>query len=192
MNVINITYKSANCYLIRSTDGWVMIDTGWPDTLSQLLQLLNQNHISVNEVDYLVITHYHPAHAGLTQNLKDLGITLIIHESQLNYYNRLNLLFKKNPQANFRDITSNDNIVLGDVNSKSFFESIGITADLISTPVHSDDSVSLVIDDECAFIGDLPTFDPSNNDNLLENCWDLIKKYHVKTIYPGHGESYEI
>ena len=192
MNVINITYKSANCYLIPSNDGWVMIDTGWPDTLSQMLQLLNQNHISINEVDYLVITHYHPAHAGLTQNLKDLGITLILHESQLNYYNRLNLLYKKNPQANFRDITSNDNIVLGDANSKSFFDSIGIAADLISTPVHSDDSVSLVIDDECVFIGDLPTFDPSKNDILLDDSWDLIKKYHVKTIYPGHGESYEI
>ncbi len=195
MNVINITYKSANCFLVSSNDGWVMIDTGWPDTLSQLLQLLNQRNISLNEVNYLIITHYHPAHAGLTQNMKDLGITLVMHESQLSYYNRLNLLYKKNPRANFRDITSSNNIVLNNNESRDFFHSIGIEADLISTPVHSDDSVSLVFDNHCAFIGDLPALNPTNyniDDILLEESWNLIKRYHVKTIYPGHGESYEI
>lgn len=193
MNVISLSYKSANCYLIPSEDGWVMIDTGWPDTFSQLLQLLNQNNISVNEVNYLIITHYHPAHAGLTQNLKDLGTQLILHENQVSYYNKLNLFYKKNPQAHFRDITTSNNLVLSDINSRSFFESIGLEGELISTPGHSDDSVSLVIDNECAFIGDLPALamPEAENDIVIEDSWEQLMKYHVKTIYPGHGESYE-
>lgn len=195
VNVISITYKSANCFLVSSNDGWVMIDTGWPDTLSQLLQLLNQKSISINEVNHLIITHYHPAHAGLTQNLKDLGITLVMHENQVSYYNRLNLLYKRNPQANFRDITAYDNIVLSNAESRNFFDSIGIEADLIPTPVHSEDSVSLVLDNNCAFVGDLPRSNQANHNTnkiLLDDSWDLIKRYHVKTIYPGHGESYDI
>lgn len=194
MNVVNITYKSANCYLIPAKEGWIMIDTGWPDTFSQLLQLLNQNDIAVNEVDYLIITHFHPAHAGLTQNLKDLGTNLILHENQVSYFNKLNSYYKKNPKAGFKDITSENNIIVNDYDSRSFFESLGINGELISTPGHSDDSISLVIDDDCAFVGDLPTYSmlEAYDDIVIEDSWDLIQQYHVNTIYPGHGEAYKI
>lgn len=194
MNVINITYKSANCFLIPSNDGWIMIDTGWPDTFSQLLQLLNQNNISVHEINYLIITHFHPGHAGLTQNLKDLGTNLVLHANQVPYFNRLNLLYKKNPKANFKDITTSNNTILLDSVSRSFFQSIGINGEIISTPVHSDDSISLLIDNDCAFIGDLPSLSSQDTiDNAaINNYWEMIKKMNIKKIYPGHGEAYEI
>lgn len=194
MNVISITYQSANCYLISYDDGWIMIDTCWPDTFSQLLQLLNQNNIAVNEINYLIITHYHPAHAGLTQNLKDLGTNLILHERQSSYYNRLNLIYKKNPQAHFRDITAANNIVLTDAESRSFFKSLGIDGELISTPGHSADSISFVVDHTCAFIGDLlplPLPD-SQRDIVIEDSWDFIRQFGVNMVYPGHGEPYEL
>lgn len=193
MKVVQLTYKSANCYLIPANEGWIMVDTGWPDTFSQLLQLLYQNNIPVNEVDYLIITHFHPGHAGLTQNLKDLGTNLILHESQLPYYNRLNTFFKKNPKANFKDITNNNNIVINNSDSRSFFESLNIHGELLSTPGHSDDSISLVIDDKFAFIGDLPTiFKPEEYNTVVADSWNMIQQHNVKTIYPGHGEPFEI
>ncbi len=194
MKVIQLTHKSVNSYLIPGNEGWVMIDTGWPDTFSQFLQLLCQNNISVYEINHLVITHFHPAHAGLTQNLKDLGINLILHESQINDYNKLNIKYKKNPQANFKDITSTNNIILTDYNSRNFMEEIGLCGELISTPGHSDDSISLVIDNDCAFIGDLPPYSIMEvyDDIVIEDSWDLIQQYHVRSIYPGHGDPYNI
>lgn len=194
MNIIHLTYKSANSYLIPANDGWVMLDTGWPDTFSQLLHLLNQNNISVYEINYLVVTHFHPSHAGLTQNFKDLGTNLILHETQINYYSKLNLFYKKNPKANFKDITSSNNILLTDYDSRDFLQSIGIRGELLSTPGHSDDSISLILDDDCAFTGDLPAYSMLGvyDDIVIEDSWDLIRQYHVKTIYPGHGEPYEI
>lgn len=194
MNVKALTYKSTNFYLIPAKSGWVMIDTGWPDTFSQLLQLLNQNDISVNEIDYLIITHFHPDHAGLTQLLKDLGTNLILHEVQIPYTNKLNLFYKKNPQANFRDITPSNNIILSDADSRSFFKSIGIEGELVTTPGYSDDSISLVIDNECAFIGDLPSLSLTEayHDIVVDDSWDMIKRHNIKMIYPGHGEPYEM
>jgi glyoxylase-like metal-dependent hydrolase (beta-lactamase superfamily II) len=194
MDVITISYKSANSYLIKTQGGWLMIDAGWPDTFSQILRLLNHNNISVNEIDYLFITHFHPDHAGLTQNLKDLGTNLIIHELQIPYINKINQHFKKSPKENFKDITNNNLIVLTESTSRSFLESIGINGELVFTPGHSDDSVSLVIDDCCAFTGDLPAQDISESyDNpVITDCWDLLSTYNVKTIYPGHGEPYKI
>lgn len=194
LNVINLSYNSTNCYLIPAVDGWLMIDAGWPDTFSQILQLLNQNNISVNEVNYLIITHFHPDHAGLTQNLKDLGTNLILHEYQVPYLNKLNLFFKKNSKANFKDIVSSNNIILSEGDSRSFLSSIGIDGELISTPGHSDDSVSLILDDCCAFTGDLPGLSlvEAYDDLVIDDSWEIIQKHHVKTIYPGHGASYEI
>lgn len=194
MNVVTLSYQSINCYLIPANDGWLMIDSGLPDTFSQILQLLNQNHIAVNEINYLIITHYHPGHAGLTQRLRDLGTNLIVHEYQLPHINKLNLQFKKNPKANFRDIVSGNYIVLNDDNSPEFFESIGIHGLMISTPGHSDDSISLIIDGCCAFTGDLPSISllDEYNDLAIDDSWDIIKQHEVKTIYPGHGDTYEL
>ncbi len=194
MNVITLVYKSTNSYLIQTDGGWLMIDSGWPDTFAQLLQLLNQNNISVHEVNYLVITHFHPDHAGLTQNLKDFGATLILHEYQVPYISKLNLLYKKNPKANFKDITNSNNLVLSEAKSRSFLKSIGIEGELISTPGHSDDSITLIIDNCCAFTGDLPALDLTEvyDDIVIEDSWDMIKKHSVKTIYPGHGAFYDL
>lgn len=194
MNVIHITYKSTNCFLIKTIDGWLMIDAGWPDTFSQLLRLLSQNDISVHEIDYLIVTHFHPDHAGLTQNLKDLGTNLILHEIQVPYVNKMNQYFKKNPQEHFKDITTGNTFVITDAESREFMNSIGIEGDLITTPGHSDDSISLVIDDCCAFTGDLPSYSlrEGYNDAVIEDSWNKIKSYNIKTIYQGHGEPYEI
>lgn len=193
MNVINISYKSTNSYLTEANGRWLMIDAGWPDTFSQFLRLLNQNNISVNEIDYLFITHYHPDHAGLVQNLKDLGTNLIVLETQLPFINKINLHFKKNPNDNFKDIDHNNLIILPDNDSRSFLQSIGINGEILLTPGHSEDSASLVIDDCCIFIGDLPAPDTieAYNDPVINECWELIGSYNVKTIYPGHGEPYE-
>ncbi len=194
VNVVSLTNNRTNCYLLPVNDGWLLIDTGLPDTFSQLLQLLNQNDISIYEINYLMITHFHPDHAGLTQNLRDLGTNLILHEDQVSYIKELNTFYKRNPKANFKDIIGSNAIILSESDSRSFLKSIGINGNLITTPGHTDDSVTLVIDDNCAFIGDLPAYQlvDAYDDFVIEDSWDMIEKYHVNTIYPGHGEVYEI
>jgi len=194
VDVINISYKSTNSYLIPCDTGWLMIDTGCPDTFSQLLQSLYQHNIAITEIDYLVITHFHPGHAGLTQHLRDFGTNLIVHEYQLPYMNKLNLQFKRNQKANFRDIVAGNNIVVTDKESRSFFKTIGIDGELLSTPGHSDDSVSLLLDNHYAFIGDLPSLSllEDTNDLTIYDSWDILQRHNVTNIYPGHGTPYEV
>jgi glyoxylase-like metal-dependent hydrolase (beta-lactamase superfamily II) len=194
VNIVSLTNNRTNCYLLQLKEGWLMVDTGLPDTFSQLLQLLNQHDISVYEINYLIITHFHPDHAGLTQNLRDLGINLVLHEDQVSYIKELNAFYKRNPKAKFKDIVGNNIIVLSESDSSSFLESIGIQGNLIATPGHTDDSISLVIDDCCAFVGDLPAYDlvEAYDDLVIEDSWEMLKKYHVKTIYPSHGDVYEL
>jgi glyoxylase-like metal-dependent hydrolase (beta-lactamase superfamily II) len=126
--------------------------------------------------------------------LKDLGTNLILLEEQVPFTNKLNLFYKKNPKANFKDITSGNNIILSAFDSRSFLQSIGIEGELISVPGHSDDSIALITDDGCAFTGDLPSLSSAEayHDLVIDDSWDVIQKYHVKKIYPGHGEPYDI
>ena len=187
MNIITLVHKSTNSYLLSVKDGWLMIDTGWPDTFAQLLQLLNQNNICVNEINYLAVTHFHPDHAGLAQNLKDLGTTLLLHEYQVPYLNKLNLFFKKNPKANFKDITAGSNLVLNESQSRDFLKTIGLSGELISTPGHSDDSVTLILEEGFAFPGDLHPSFMNIDDVRTRESWDKIHQHKITRIFPGHG-----
>jgi len=146
------------------------------------------------KLKYLIVTHFHPDHAGLAQNLKDFGTNLILHESQVPFVDKLNNFLKRNPKVNFKDIVTGNNIVVSSAESRIFLESAGIDGEIIQTPGHSDDSISLIIDECCAFTGDLPGLSlmEAHNDQTLKDSWKLIQDYNVKEIYPAHGNSYII
>ncbi len=192
MDIKTISYKSSNCYLVPTDDGWLLVDSGYPDTLSQFLQQLHQNNVLLNEINYLVITHFHPGHAGLTQNLKDFGLRLLLHTSQVPSVNKINTFFKKNRDARFKDITPDNTIILSTEESRDFLKEIGIKGELLPTAVHSDDSISFVIDGCCAFIGDLPelSLSDSSSEQAAKDSWDAILSYEVKMIYPTHNDPY--
>lgn len=194
MEAIILAYKSTNCYLLKIDNGWLMIDAGWPDTLPQLLHLLKQKDVHINDIKYLIVTHFHPDHAGLAQNLKDLGIKLILHEVQVSFVDKLNGFFRRNSKAKFKDIDKENNIVISSAESSEFLKNIGIDGEIIQTPGHSDDSISLIIDKCCAFTGDLPSLSllEGYNDQILNDSWKMIQNYNVKMIYPAHGNPYNI
>ncbi len=194
MKIITITIQSTNCYLISAKDGWIMIDTGWPDTLPLLLQQLKSNDISVNEINHLIITHFHPDHAGLTQNLRDLGTNLLLLDTQIPYMGKLNNFFKKNPKANFRDIVLKNCTVLSPMESRDYLKQIDIDGQLLPTPGHSEDSISLLIDGIGAFTGDLPALSlmDAYDDPIIFGSWDTIRQHHVPMIYPAHELPYRI
>lgn len=194
MKILNLYCKRTNCYLIESSCGWIMIDTDFPGILYRLINLLNQHNIKISDIKYLIVTHFHPDHAGIAQDLKNLGIRLILHESQVAFVDNLNNFFKKNNQFNSKDILPEGNIVISSKESRDFLKSMGIEGEIIQTPGHTDDSISLIIDGCCAFTGDLPEFSlmEAYNDQTIKNSWKLIKDYKITKIFPGHGNPYTI
>jgi len=191
VKILNLACKLTNCYLLESRDGWIMIDTDMPDTLPQLHRLLKQQEVQTSDIKYLIVTHFHPDHAGLAQNIKDFGINLVLHESQVPFVDKLNRFFKKNPRYNFKDIAE-DNMVVSSAESRRFLKNVGIDGEIIQTPGHSEDSISLIIDAGCAFTGDLPQFSymEAFDDPAMKASWKLIQDNHIKNIYPAHGKPY--
>jgi ribonuclease/clavin/mitogillin len=93
------------------------------------------------------------------------------------------------PSDRYVDITLHDNVRLTIDESRAFLMSIGVPGTIISTPGHSDDSITLVLDEGSAFTGDLPSPSLVGTDALdtVNRSWDLIRSLNATVIYPGHG-----
>jgi ribonuclease/clavin/mitogillin len=187
MNIVNVGYDSTNYYVLGASANRLLVDVGWPGTLPRLLAMLKRKDISLQDIGYLLITHYHPDHAGLAQEVKAKGVRLIVLEQQLPAIPILKSYMKPvNPYVN---ITLHDNLQLTAGESRAFLTNLGIVGEIIWTPGHSGDSVSLVLDEGVAFTGDLPP--PGSVDeqarNTVRQSWDALKALGVRMIYPGHG-----
>lgn len=187
MNIVNVGYDSTNYYLLEIKTGKLLIDCGWPGTLPKFLAELKRKGVSIKEIKYLLVTHFHPDHAGITQDLKKLGIKLILLESQVNFIAPFAEYFK-GKNLPYMAITQNDNLILKFEDSRKFLEGIGLNGEIISTPGHSDDSVSLILENGFAFIGDLhPWIVVSEEDHITRQSWDKIYQYKISRIFPAHG-----
>ena len=187
MNIVNAGYDSTNYYLLEIKSGKLLIDCGWPGTLPKFMAELKRKGISIKDIKYLLVTHFHPDHAGITQDLKKLGIKLILLESQVSFIAPFADFFK-GKNLPYVEITQNDNLVLKFEDSRKFLTSIGINGEIISTPGHSDDSVTLILDEGFAFTGDLhPRIMLSDEDHVTQQSWDKIYQHKITRIFPAHG-----
>jgi glyoxylase-like metal-dependent hydrolase (beta-lactamase superfamily II) len=188
MNIINVGYDSTNFYLLEIKGGKLLIDCGWPGTLPKLMAELKRKGVSVNEIKYLLVTHFHPDHAGIAQELKKLGIKLILLENQIDFIAPFREYFQ-GKNLPYVEITQNDNLVLKFADSRNFLAGIGIAGELLSTPGHSDDSITLILDEGFAFVGDLHPAFMASEDQVTRESWDKIYKHKVTKIFPAHGSS---
>ena len=66
---------------------------------------------------------------------------------------------------------------------------MGIDGEIISTPSHSADSVSVILDDGDCIVGDLEPIDflgAYENNSELEKDWSRVISYKPKRIYYAH------
>src|SRR5689334_14441669 len=82
MNILNVGYASTNYYVLADTRPRLLVDVGWPGTLGRLQHACRRTGVALADVPYLLITHYHPDHAGLAQEVKRLGVRLLVLDPQ--------------------------------------------------------------------------------------------------------------
>jgi ribonuclease/clavin/mitogillin len=186
MNIVNVGYQSTNYYAIDIQGGKLLVDCGWPGTLPQFTKVLQRKGIALNEIKYLLVTHFHPDHAGLVQELKNQGTRLILPECQKDFVAPFAEYFKSKPFA-YIAIKESDNLLLKLEESRKFLAAIGLAGQIIHTPGHSEDSVTLILDEGIAFTGDLHPSFMNTEDIQTRESWDQIYRYKVTRIFPGHG-----
>jgi glyoxylase-like metal-dependent hydrolase (beta-lactamase superfamily II) len=165
----------------------LLVDIGWPGTLPKLAHALQRYNLQLKNIPYALATHYHPDHAGLAQEAKQQGVKLIVMENQVETVADFGKYMK--PENHYTPITLLDNIQLHFGESRKFLAGLGLAGEIVATPGHSDDSVSLVLDEGLAFTGDLhpPEFATEEQQEKTTASWDKLHKLGVYSIYPGHG-----
>lgn len=190
MSIVNkIKYGNTNTFLIRGSKANLLIDTDYAGTLSAFYKAIKNYEIKISDITYVIATHYHPDHMGLISELVNMGVKLILIDSQYEYTHFSDKIFERDNIRNYKPINEDNAIIIKCEDSREFLNSIGISGEIIYTPSHSNDSISIILDSKECFVGDL---EPSENlityENYieLESDWKKIEKYNPKIIYYSH------
>lgn len=141
----------------------------------------------MSEIKYGLATHYHIDHAGLAQELKDSGMRLLVLPTQVDAIPLMKRWTK--PSDRYVEVTAHNNTLISFAESREVLAGMGISGEIISTPGHSDDSVSLVLDHGSAFTGDLtpPGLIGEEDAAITVASWQALRDRGKKWIHPGHG-----
>lgn len=185
--IVNVGYRSTNFYVVSAGRSRLLVDLGWPGTFETLRANLARRDVPLSEIRYGLATHYHMDHAGLAQELKLAGVPLLVVAGQEPAIPLLKQHMK--PVDHFVDITLHDNVTIAAENSRAFLAGIGIAGQIVHTPGHSDDSVSLLLDSGAVFTGDLthPAVATEETAAEVARSWAILRDLGATTIYPGHG-----
>lgn len=185
MEIFSIPIKHVVCYLVKVQDFYVAIDAGWPGSINQYLSELHQSRIDPGKIRFLFVTHFHPDHAGLVENLKRIGVRVVLFEHQLSFIPVMEKMLRSDRTYTPIDLATT--LVLRIDQAAAFFTENKIPAVAIKTPGHSDDSISLIFQDGSAFTGDLyPPDLIMEDDQLSQESWSALKEIGAKVIYPAH------
>lgn len=209
-----------NAFLIPGTGGYLLIDTGYADDYDEFLSALAENSIDVKQITHIFLTHHHDDHAGFAARLvKESNARLIVHKAGVSALNRgrndpsldtLNtcvtalagaFLFFHDDEYPPVELTSRDSVINGD--DFSTLENLGIPGKIITTPGHTRDSVTIVLNSGYAFVGDAamdllsicmcdhqPIF--VENRSKVFSSLKKLKSSGATRIFPAHGDSFDI
>jgi ribonuclease/clavin/mitogillin len=183
--ILNVGYRSTNYWVISAGTSRLLVDIGWPGTLGAMKANLDRMGVPVHEIRYALATHYHMDHAGLAEELKREGVPLLVLDVQVEAIPVMKTWMK--PADNYVEITPHGNVVISCEESRPLLAQMGIAGEILHTPGHSDDSISLLLDAGQVFTGDLPLPAYAFDSPVALASWLFLKEKGATQVYPAHG-----
>ena len=188
--VTKLRYGNTNTFLIKGSLANVLIDTDYAGTLPAFYKAIKEQGLSVKDINYILATHYHPDHMGLISELTAQGVKLIILESQTGFVHYSDEIFARDKRLQYKPIDESGATVISVDNSRMFLASLGIEGEIIQTPSHSEDSISVILDEGVTFVGDLEPYaylEAYDENKKLKEDWDKVMSYNPKVVYYAHA-----
>lgn len=198
----------SNSYLISSNSLNILVDTGKSSAYKQLVKNIHCLGLPKKSENILVLTHAHFDHC---QNAKTLSMDhhykILLSQKEehfalagrtpvpsgTNSFSRLIVGIRRRisfPRLNF-DAFQPDVLIQNEYD----FKYCNLPIRIIITPGHSVGSVSILVDDEIAIVGDAmfgvfrnSAFPPFANDvQELIRSWGKLLQTRCQLFLPGHG-----
>jgi ribonuclease/clavin/mitogillin len=183
--IVNVGYRSTNYWIVSAGTSRLPVDIGWPGTMGTMKARLKRTGVPISEIRYTLATHYHIDHAGLAEEFKREGVPLLVLQVQVAAIPAMKSWTK--PWDNYVDISTEGNITISFQESRQLLHEIGLYGEILHTPGHSDDSVSLLLDDGSVFTGDLPPEAYSWGNPVVLESWRVLREMGATHVYPAHG-----
>lgn len=193
--VSKLRYGNTNTFFIRGKSGNLLVDTDYAGTMSAFYGEIKKQNIKVSDITYVLATHYHPDHIGLVSELMKQGVRLLVIDTQYAHIHFSNEIFSRDERLNYEPINEEDAIVISCNESREFLKGIGIEGEVIPTTSHSEDSISLILDNGVCIVGDLEPIEylAAYEGNVrLKDDWDIVMSYNPKIIYYAHANEKEL
>lgn len=185
-----LKYGNTNTYFIGGTNGGLLIDTDYAGTMPAFCKSIKENNISICDITYILATHYHPDHIGLISELTKMGGKLLLLDTQYDYVHFADDIFKRERYLQYEPIDEKNAAIITCKESRDFLAGMGIAGEIISTASHSEDSVSVILDQGECIVGDLEPIeylDAYDENRALQNDWERIMSHEPKIIYYAHA-----
>lgn len=209
-----------NNFLVKLQQGFLLVDTSYSFTYNRFLKELEKRKIALKEISYLILTHHHYDHAGFARKiLAETQAKLIVHKNALSFLklglhnqngkhwnqfiDQLLVPIAKIRNHHYPPLTvKKEDIIVQNDNNK-ILSDLGLKGKIITTPGHSNDSISLIFDNGVAIVGDAAMnlfkfgkkqYQPFfiQNENEILKSWKKLIKVGAKTLFPSHGTPFSI
>jgi len=209
------------CYLLNCTGGYLLIDTDYSKYYRRFARELGNLGITLSDIKHLLLTHHHDDHAGFAAELvRSTGCQVIAHrhavlplsqgrsegtDKPVNRRSRMALAVYTLSHKEFRfpplTLTGNDVVIKGD--NDGLLKEIGIDGVILHTPGHTRDSISVLLSDGSAFVGDaamnfLRWTGMGHRPIVVEDIkivyesWQKLRERGARVIYPSHGRPFPV
>ena len=186
--MIKLRYGNTNTFFVQGSNGGLLFDTDYAGTLPAFYKAVRQNGIAVKDIRYVLASHFHPDHMGLISELMKQGVKLLAVDVQKNFIHYSDALFAKD-KIPCSPIDETQATVISCERSRDLLSRMGIHGEIIHTPSHSEDSISLVLDDGDCFVGDLEPYEylEAYTENVsLRSDWEHILSFHPRRVFYAH------
>ncbi len=190
-----LQYGNTNTYFLKGKHGGMLIDTDYTGTLQGFFRVIKTEGITIKDITHVIATHYHPDHMGIIGDLQRLGVKLLIVDVQKESVHFSDRIFSREKHLNYIPVDESKAAVISCRESRDILQTIGIDGEIIHTPSHSEDSISIILDDGNCFVGDLEPIEYLNaydKNPELRKDWDLLTSYELKHIYYAHVNDKEL
>lgn len=214
--VYRLRLSASNAYLLLA-NGAVLVDSGLKGEAKRILAAVKARGVQPLDLKLILLTHGHMDHAGAAKEVSNhTGAPIAMHASDARWVSshqevpappvtswaRMISRLLSVPAIRKRMAMEpfTPDIILGD-GDFTLYE-FGIPGIAIHTPGHTAGSVSVLLEDGRAVVGDMAMngfpslrFQPSppivaQNLGELAQSWRVLCARGATTAYPGHGASF--
>jgi len=206
---LSLPYKlgNVNCYLVKTGDGYILIDTGGSNKRTDLEKEMESAGCKPGRLKLIVLTHGDFDHTGNAAYLrKRFGAKIAMHHDDSGMAERSDMFWNRK-KGNFllgmiarilfgfgKKERFKPDLYIGDRYDLSEY---GFDAKVLHLPGHSKGSIGILTAGGDLFCGDLlenkdrPVLNSIMDDSAAANySVEKLESLRISTVYPGHGKPF--